>query len=264
MAQEEEAIRAKEQDDETSELYHNSVQTSSLPPKLNFRRLESIQRLLQYGAALTLLVFLGLIVFSYFEWRETVEEIKTNSQKIEEQNETLLRKQAALDQSQIDLNQSNENLARQQEELTRQREEVKMNEETIKKQKEEVIEQQKLIEGLKGVLETKILQNGSDKQIPPLIYVHIAREDQRGRAADIVRQLKNKGYIMPGIENVHSKAPPTISELRRCGEGDVAQNDLKEITKALESLSVPVTQKLLTKCGNVRARLYELWFADNF
>lgn len=258
MAQEEEAGRGKELDGETHKLSHTTtVQTSSLPPKLNFKRLESIQRLLQYGAALTLVVFLVLIVFSYFEWRGTIDEIKTNEQKIEEQKKILADKLA-------ELKQSNENLAKQQEELDRQREDLKKNEEIIKKQNEEVSEKQKLIDGFKEVLKNKSVQNGGDKQTPPLIYVHIAREDQRARAAEIVRQLKSKGYLVPGIENVNKKAPEA-SQLRACSSNDVAKNDVIEITKALASLSAAsVEPKYLTNCGISRPRHYEIWFGANF
>lgn len=263
MAQEE-AIRGKEQDDETSGLSQTSVQTSALPPTLNFKRLESIQRLLQYGAAITLLVFLVLIVISSYVLDGTIKEIGTNGERIKEQNEVLANKETALEQSQIHLNQSNKKLAEQQKELDGQQEKVKKNEEIIKKQDEEINEKQKLIDGLKDVV-NKSSQNG-DKQITPLIYVHIAREDQRGRAAEIVKQLKNKGYIVPGIENVQDKAPKKISELRTCDSTDAAKADISDITKALKSLSVALKPpEYLTKdCDNARARLYELWFENDF
>ncbi|HEX8370190.1 MAG TPA: hypothetical protein VF604_16705 [Pyrinomonadaceae bacterium] len=274
-AQEEEAIRGKEQGSETGGLSDASAHASLLPPKLNLKRLESIQRLLQYGAVLTLLVFVVLIIGSYFQLRGTIRKIAENERKIAEDERKLAD--------------SNQQLTQQTETLVKQRDELEKSEKMLAEQKfelekldEEIKEKQKLIasfqeaarsvaeknpgqgEQLKQAFENKISQNFSGRQIPPRIYIQIAGEDQRARATDIARQLQNKGYLMPGIENVRNKSPK-VSELRACSSDDVARTDVGAITDALESLSVTLGEpKFLTNCGKARPRHYELWFGQNF
>jgi hypothetical protein len=101
------------------------------------------------------------------------------------------------------------------------------------------------------------------RQLPARIYMQIAREDQRKRAAAIARNLQAAGYIVPGIENVRDKAPPT-SQLRYCDGDSFLPADLDGITKAFEGISVSVTRQRLPRCGNVRPRHYEIWLGERF
>jgi hypothetical protein len=84
----------------------------------------------------------------------------------------------------------------------------------------------------------------------------------RRLAAALLSRLQAKGYIVPGIENVEGKAPST-SQLRYCPT-DKFEEDLADITKTLESIKISVGTQRLPACGNVRPRLYELWFGEKF
>jgi cell division protein FtsL len=209
------------------------------PVRLNLRRLEHIQRLLQYGAVAVFLVFLGLITFSYFQWR-----------KIEQQ------------------------IAGQRETLKQQQQEIKQNEEKIEGQKAVLDSLSKYVrdspaktpaqeEEKKRIIELSIPQNANARQLPPRVYFQIAREDQRRRAAEVARQLQANGYLVPGIENVGKKANgPT--ELRYCSSDDTWKKDVDGITDLLVKLSVKVKPQLIRNCGNVRPRHYEVWFGDDY
>jgi septal ring factor EnvC (AmiA/AmiB activator) len=209
------------------------------PSTLNLRSLERIQRLLQYAALLVLLVFVGLIVLSYFQLRAIKREIGEQQAKIQQQKQ-----------------------------------EIEENEKTLENRK-------KLISGLQAntlacteanpseganireTVEKSIAEVSDAKQLPPRIYIQIAREDQRRRAAAVARALQAAGYIVPGIENVRGKAP-TNTQLRYCGADNWLQADLDGIVNALERISVPVTRQRLANCGNVRPRHYEIWFGESY
>jgi len=97
--EQEEAIHGKE----NVETDNVSVSSALPPPKLNLRRLESIQRLLQYASALVLFVFIALIVVSYFKYYDTVEAIALNEKKIKQASEDLINKNADLDNKNIEI-----------------------------------------------------------------------------------------------------------------------------------------------------------------
>ncbi|MGC2235874.1 MAG: hypothetical protein WA584_06915 [Pyrinomonadaceae bacterium] len=219
MAQEE-AIREKE-GDETGNV---SVPTSS-PPKLNLRRLESIQRVLQYASVLVLIVFIVLIAVSSYWLVSLNKQISENQNQIESQ----VKKKQELDEEIRGLQAIKDAIPKEQKEQ-------------IEKKAEKNIEQS-----------------------PARIYIQIANEDQRKRANDIGQQLKSKGFIVPGIENVHDKAPNN-SQLRTCNNlmDEATKKDLKDLTDALKTLSVTIdAPQFLSNCGKVNPRLYELWFGNN-
>lgn len=225
--------------DEMMEKKESTAVTSSEPVRLNLRRLEHIRRLLQYGAVAVFLVFLGLITFSYFQWR-----------KIERQ------------------------IAGQRETLKQQEQEIKQNQEKIEGQKavlgglSDVIREAPAKtaaqeEENKRIIERSIPQNVSARQLPPRVYFQIAREDQRRRAAQVARQLQANGYIVPGIENVGRRASgPT--ELRYCSWEETVKQDIESITSLLVKLSIRIKPQLIRNCTNVRPRHYEIWFGDDF
>ena len=218
----------------------------SSPATLNLRTLERIQGFLQYAAVLVLLVFVALIVVSYFQLRRIRREI-----------------------------------ADQQTLLDKRRLEIKDLEQTLESRKKTIEAQDSIISVLQPTslaaseadpkVGTRTKQNVEDslpqvndvKQLPARIYMQIAREDQRRRAAQIARALQAAGYIVPGIENVREKAPAN-SQLRYCDGKNYLPEDLDAITKALERIQVSVTRQSLSRCGNVRPRHYEIWLGENY
>ena len=218
---------------------------TSSPATLNLRRLERIQRFLQYASFLVLLVFVALIVLSYFQLRRVKREI-----------------------------------AEQQALIQKQKDEIKNNEATLANQKKLSEAQSAVISVLqrptlaateanpaegartREAVEDSLPKVNDVRQLPARIYMQIAREDQRRRAAAIARRLQAAGFIVPGIENVREKAP-TNSQLRYCDGVNYLQEDLDDITNALARISVSVTRQRLSRCGNVRPRHYEIWLGES-
>ena len=225
--------------EEMMEKKESTAVSSSEPVRLNLRRLEHIRRLLQYGAVAVFLVFLGLITFSYFQWRKIERQIagqrqtlKQQEQEIQQNHEKIEGQRAVLDSLSKFVRESPTKTAAQEEEKKR-------------------------------TIELSIPQNVSARQVPPRVYFQIAREDQRRRAAEVARQLQANGYIVPGIESVGKKASgPT--ELRYCSSDDTVKQDIESITNLLVKLSIRIKPQLIRNCGNVRPRHYEIWFGDNF
>ena len=214
-------------------------ESSELPVRLNLRRLEYIQRLLQYGAAAVFLVFLGLITFSYFQWRKIERQIAEQRETLKEQQEEIKQNQEKIESQKAVLD-GFANVIRESPGKTAAQEEEK-----------------------KRTIELSIPQNVNARQVPPRVYFQIAREDQRRRAAQVARQLQANGYIVPGIENVGRKAyGPT--ELRYCSSDDTVKQDIESITNLLVKLSIKIKPQLIRNCGNVRPRHYEVWFGDDF
>ena len=219
--------------------------STSPPTTINLRRLERIQRFLQYASFLVLLVFVVLIVLSYFQLRRVKREI-----------------------------------AEQQALIQQQKNEMKENEATLANQTKTIEEQKALISAFQGwslaateanpeagARTREAVENRLPREVnlrlPARIYMQIAREDQRRRAAAIARALQAAGFIVPGIENVRDKAP-TNSQLRYCDGDNQLQGDLDDITKALARISVSVTRQRLPRCGNVRSRHYEIWLGESY
>lgn len=215
-------------------------------PKLNLRKLEKIQRLLQYAAAAALLVILVLFVFASLKLSDIYAKIDSA------------------------------NLA-----LQKQREEMENNNAIISSQKRTIDSQSTTISALvnptqqlnpeqakevQQTVEQTIARTSGEKRIAARIYIQIGDEDQRQRAIEAVNILQGKGYIVPGIENVGGKAKiPRVSEIRYYQSDEVAQQDVKDIVATLDSIGVNirVPDKPL-ESSSVRPRHYELWFGKDF
>ncbi len=211
-------------------------------------------RWLQYGAVGVLVILVVLIAVSVYQLRGIIQEKAAEQKKLE----------ALQKDNQIAV-----------EALKQKRKEV--DELTINADKLR-IEANALKKGLassgseiaKSVLEKVARETSDESKTPPRIYIQIAREDQRPKATQMVNQLQAKGYLVPGIENVGSKAPPT-SDVRYCksDSGELQMKDLADITGFLKS-SVPSLQSLGSNvipdslCSKVRPRQYEIWFGQDF
>jgi hypothetical protein len=115
------------------------------------------------------------------------------------------------------------------------------------------------------LVETNIEQSVGEKKIAARVYIQIGDEDQRARASEVVRLLQKRGYIVPGIENVGSKARiPNRSELRYYQTDSVGEADVNDIVIALREIGIAVQTPPAITSGNVRPRHYELWFGKDF
>jgi len=227
-----------------------TVRPSSSAPtvSLNLRRLEDIQRLLQYGAVLVFVVFLGLITFSYFQWRKIERQIAAQRETLKQQTDTLKQQQQEIKQNQEKIDAQKAVLDGFSEVI---RESVPMRSNTQ-------------AAGEQRTIELSIPKDVNARQVPARVYFHIAREDQRRRAGGVARQLQDGGYLVPGIEYVGQRAPGP-SELRFCATDDTAKQDVDGITNLMAKLSIKLKPQVIRSgCGNVRPRHYEIWFGDDF
>ena len=227
-----------------SETIQRAAEPSPIthPPKLNLRRLERIQRFLQYLTGFVLLIFIISICVSAWQLSRIRKEIRTQEQTLID-NKKLIDSQK---QEIAGLTNGYITLVSGVQGLTLSGSESKPDQQKIK-----------------DAVERSLAQTVDATQLPPRIYVQIAREEQRKRAAEVAHQLQASGYIVPGIENVRGKAPNT-SELRFCPKDNSVDQDLAGITKALQAISVSVTSVRLPNCGNVRPRHYEIWFSEDW
>lgn len=211
-------------------------------PKLNLRRLETIQRWLQYVAVITLAVSVILIGFSSFELRrikKQIEERKTELAELQKKKNDL---QAELSASQT-LNGAFSELTRSEKDPGQ-------------------------AEKIKRSIEDSISRNANPRQIPARIYLQIGGEQQRKRAVEVARQLQTRGYLVPGledkgVENVRGRAP-RVSQIRYYQNDEVSQKDVNDIVGLLQGMGIQLKEVKFPSSANVRPRLYEIWFGDDF
>ena len=236
-----------------TELVGGSLKTTPTP-KLNLRRLETIQRWLQAGALLTLLIFVGLIGFSAFKLRGINREIADA--------ETLLaKKKLELEDAQRKTAdwkakyQVSQNVSATLSNFTRA---VTENDPAQ-------------AEKIKQSIEANISDSANPNQIPARIYLQIGREDQRRRASEIAQQLQTNGYIVPGLERLREggvenvgRRTPRVSQIRFYAGDDVSRKDVNDIVTIVSRLGITLKEVQLSPSRGVRPRHYELWFGDDF
>ena len=216
------------------------------PNTLDLGRLELVQRWSQYAAVLVLVVFLALFVAGS-----------------------------------IMLNNLYARILRGQKTLDEQTEQIKANDLKLKSQEEKINIRDTTIQALldpnakpldvkqadqvRQIVESNIDQSGGEKKIAARIYIQIGDEDQRARATEVVRLLQKRGYIVPGIENVGSKARiPARSQLRSYQTDSTAEEDIKDIVTALRGIGIAIQLPPPITSKSVRPRHYELWFGKDF
>lgn len=99
-------------------------------------------------------------------------------------------------------------------------------------------------------------------KIPPRIYIHIRKEEQRDKANDIGLKLQKAGFSVPGIERLVNSGPPS-NQLRffKKSETDEAVKIVDFLTsKGLEIELTDLSMKYETSSA-IRPRHYELWFS---
>ena len=217
------------------------------PHTLDLGKLELVQRWSQYAAAVVLVVFVALFVAGSILLNKQIDQIRANDLKIKSQGL-----------------------------------EIKANEDKIKTLDKEIatgktamksvvypnanLLDTKQADQVKQFVESSIDQGDGEKKIAARVYIQIGDEAQRARAAEVVRLLQKRGYIVPGIENVGSKARiPDHSQLRYYQSDSIAQADTKDIITTLREVNIPIQlPDAPNTSSNVRPRHYELWFGKDF
>ena len=241
---EEPSDKARSDDPRARQSLHSSAEDE--PNRLDLGKLELVRRWSQYAAVLVLVIFVVLFVAGS-----------------------------------IQLNNLYARISRGKETLDRQAERIEANDLKIKSQEEKINIRDTTIQALldpnakpldakqadqvKQIVESNIDQSGGEKKIAARIYIQIGDEDQRARATEVVRLLQKRGYIVPGIENVGSKARiPARSQLRYYQSDNVAEADIKDIVTILRGIGIEIQTPAPITSSNVRPRHYELWFGKDF
>jgi hypothetical protein len=230
-----------------------SQTTPAAEHKLNLGRLERIRRLLQYGAALVLLVSLVLIGLALFQLRALYRKIDAETERLKQLTEEVARKEQGLKALEGAYGVLSEVKSAYIEEHPEKADAVN--------------------DALRNAVETTIAQSSEQggqppeaaAQVPPRVYIHIMRASQRARAAEVARRLQAKGFLVPGIENREHKGNPQPNSDVRFYQGDaMADGDTADIRAVLDGFGVKLKTIALNRSSGVRPRHYELWFGDDF
>lgn len=96
--------------------------------------------------------------------------------------------------------------------------------------------------------------------IPARVFVHIASEAQRAKAKDIVSTLQQRGFVVPGIENVAGKAklPKNTNVLYFNAEDEPAAEAIAELLreKGVAGANARNVTRFKVKPGSL-----EVWFS---
>lgn len=125
-------------------------------------------------------------------------------------------------------------------------------------------EETKIIESAARVIDLKQSNNNSEKDLttnlPARVYIQIPDESKRQLAKDIQKQIQDKGFVVPGIENISKKngQGPKITEIRYYKDQEKAEaQQLVNLLKNIKDLQV--TDSPIQVKGNTRPRHYEIW-----
>ena len=220
------------------------MQQSAPPPKLNLRKLESIQRVLRYAAVVVLAVFVGLIAYSGYKLRQINREIDDKQARLAGLDETLKKKETRI------------------AELDKKVETQDTTIETLIDPKRPLSDEQAA--EVEKTVEEKVGQITSPGQIPPRVYIQIRCEEQRKSAGDVARRLQAQGFLAPGVENVRARAP-RLSELRYYQTDEVGRADIGNLLEFFRGIGVRLGKPVLIRSANAaRPRHYEIWFGEDF
>jgi hypothetical protein len=219
--------------------------TEAPTPKLNLRKLEKIQRRLQYGAVLVLVVFIALILFSWFQLRGINKEIEEKKSTLERVSGELKDKEKELESKKTEYAELENKFRALQVKTRALSATVGFNDNP---------------EDAKGVEQIIEQANGNKAQLPPRIYISI-HDGQQKRAGEIASQLQARGYVVPRI-NVGNYAP-RVSELRYYQPG-ASPDDVNDLSNFLSSKGIKFIVPKPSTSDRVRPRHYEIAFSDDF
>ena len=121
-------------------------------------------------------------------------------------------------------------------------------------------------EVIKAAIQNAATADPRSAQLTPVIYIHVAREDQRTKAKLIQQALVSAGYQVPGIEYVGAKSPQQ-SQLRYFIRTDYGPA-LEKILSQLRSLGLDVNEQFIRMASGkpqaLRPNQFELWIGQTY
>lgn len=214
------------------------------PPQRFLSRASQVSWLLNVlGAVLAL----GAIVAAVYRIHKIDNEVSIAENELNSLSSVILKKQNELDTIQSRLNQANAELAFAQATYDR-----------IAKRLPAGTAQQ----AIQQTLEVE----PQAANLPPVIYIHIAREDQRVQAKKIQDRLRAVGCIAPGIEYVGARSP-NHSQLRyfvRTEEGPL----MDKVLGVLRSEGVDLDAQFIRIASGapraLRPNQFEVWLGQDY
>lgn len=97
--------------------------------------------------------------------------------------------------------------------------------------------------------------------IPVQVFMHIASESQRQKAKDVAAVLRQKGFVVPGIENISGKAdPPKKTNVRYFNNED--EKAARAIESVLQENGFTDTNAFPVPQYKVTPGSLEVWFSS--
>lgn len=225
------------------------MQQPAPPPKLNLRKLESLQRVLRYAAALVLAVFVGLIAYSGYKLRQINREIADKQARLAGLDETLKRKE------------------REIAELDKKVETQDATIGTLIDPKRQLTDEQ--AEQVERTVEEYVAEIKNPNQIPPRVYIQYSHAEQEKRVGEVARQLQSRGFLTPGISRYKGTAPwITRLSYYMTDEGaqdDVVRDDLRNLLSYFKSIGLKAgSLNRVRETKGVRPRHYDVVFGEDF
>ena len=96
--------------------------------------------------------------------------------------------------------------------------------------------------------------------LPARLYVQIANESQRALAKELGKFVSDKGFLVPGIENIEKKASaPAKTEVRYYRDDDL--DEANGLIALLLQRNIDINRSpVKVQGGRARPRHFELWF----
>lgn len=253
---------------------------------IDTEKLDKLQRYSRTVAALGLAIFFALIVISLWSfWRvrkeiadleqkrlelaQEVKELDAKRQELEAQNAALLPaavKQQLQAMEPQNMEPQNAALSQTISEIAQQRpESVKkaINQVTAEQpDKPTTGQENKRVEYTKQAIDQLIQAAPSVAKNLTRIYLHIGDESQRPRARRIAGQLRQAGYLVPGIENVGERGMRNPTQVSYYARTDAEKDEAQKIIGLLQGWGIKAQNRPITVTS--RPWQYEIWFGSDF
>jgi septal ring factor EnvC (AmiA/AmiB activator) len=214
-------------------------------------RLGRSSRLTALGTFVAFLLIISTLIYSYFQM-QAIERRALEAQKLVER----ARKEKE------DLEQQERSL---KEKINKENEQLERIEAALKKTN--TVLQTIDSSTIEKAVAKNIVSNPKAGAPPPRVYIQIVDEAQRQKAREFQSVLQQRGYVVPGIENVGRKGikGPTTTEVRydnrNPGDADKAAQIAAIIHDhyQIAALPRPLPGRLKLARG-----AFEVWFAKSF
>ncbi|MGH9936907.1 MAG: hypothetical protein ACREAM_11715 [Blastocatellia bacterium] len=236
---------------------------------IDTEKLDKLQRYSRTIAALGLALFFALIVISLWSlWRvrKEVADLEEKKQELTQQVEGAIQQAnsireelQALEAQKALLNQTISEIAKQHPDSVKEA----INQVTVEQLNRAPSNQEKKKrEYTMRALNDLVGTAPSVARNLTRVYLHIGDEDQRPRAFRIAKQLRQAGYLVPGIEEVGDRAPSGPTQVRCNARTEAEKGEAQKIVNLLQEWGVKAQLRLITDAS--KPWQYEIWFGSDF